>query len=276
MNLSVGGMINSAKKVQSDFESEVKAVVGHTIDAVAPDGAKDMAKIVGVGLGIMDKEEATITVDPESNTATADLDYSKVPKEHRSRVKRDADNLATELHLKKTALKEAEANGASKAELQDLQVEVDALQYKLTEVKYHVETAELSGWEIAAYILSPAGGVVVDRMIESHADMEDIDKSFGTMSADKAPGPSGSGRSSAGSAAGTSSTGGEYSAEEMVRIMREDPDKFKEMMSGEDKDAKMMMMQDYMQSQNRFWSMMTSLQNAEHQTTKAILSNLRV
>ena len=267
----IGSMYNAAQKEQAKFESNVKETLGKAADAVVPDGAKGTMKAIGVNTGIVDKEKATITVDPETNTATADIDYSNVPEEDRARVQLLVDEVATQLHHKQLALDEAKANGAPRKEIQALQAEVDSLQAKLTDVKYHIETVVLSPIEIAAYFTN--FGVFVDSMIESKADVEDIDESLGakTFKSDRAPGPSG--RSSSG---GPSGVGGEYSAEEMVRIMREDPDKFKELMSGEDKDAKMMMMQDYMQSQNRFWSMMTSLQNAEHQTTKAILSNMRV
>lgn len=262
---------NAAQSKMAKIQADAKQMAEQVADEVVPDGAKGTMKAVGVNTGLIDKEKATITVDPESNTATADIDYSKVPEEHRSRVMLQVDGVATQLHHKQLALDEARANDAPRKEIMALQAEVDSLQAKLTDVKYHIETVVLSGIEIAAYLTN--FGLVVDEMIESKADIEDIDESLGakTYKSDKAPGPSG--RSSSG---GPSGAGGEYSAEEMVRIMREDPDKFKELMSGEDKDAKMMMMQDYMQSQNRFWSMMTSLQNAEHQTTKAILSNLRV
>ncbi len=71
----------------------------------------------------------------------------------------------------------------------------------------------------------------------------------------------------------------EMSSKDQLKLQRENPEEFRKQMdkipAGE-KQSIYMSIQNEVQSENRFWSMMTNTQQASHDTQKSILSNFRV
>lgn len=69
------------------------------------------------------------------------------------------------------------------------------------------------------------------------------------------------------------------SPKDQLEFQRNDPEGFRDAMDKlptEEKQAAYMGIQNEVQSENRFWSMMTNTQQASHDTQKSILSNFRV
>lgn len=67
--------------------------------------------------------------------------------------------------------------------------------------------------------------------------------------------------------------------ENLLALFREDPDAFMKFMGkldGHERQTMTMRLQDEMQAQNQLFNLMSNLQQAEHQTAKSVISNIRV
>jgi hypothetical protein len=157
------------------FDAIGKAVggfVGGVAESIA-----DTATEIGVAAGFADKEPCTISVDSKTGQATADIDYSDIPKEHRASVRANADALATAVTTLKEQLAEAKADGASPRELAALTGELEKAENMLTDFKFECEINGMNPLEIIAYAaLGPIGGAVVDSMVGNDADLAKLEE----------------------------------------------------------------------------------------------------
>lgn len=256
-------------------------------DAIGADGLADAVEATRVGLG-GEKDPCGIKKSSDGRV-TADIDYSELPKESVGDLKHGADKLATLLSSKKEELGKC----SDPQKKSDLERDISKLENGLADIKYHCEVGEFGLGEVLLGALLPGFGfILADMLIDTKADAGDAqtalaaaNKNTQAINLESAPSPplmkkSGAmnpssessavdGSSKAGNANGDAKTGAE-----LRHMMRTDPAAFQAYMDGNTSASAVL--QDYLQTQNQFWSMMTNSQKAEHDTKKAIIGNMRV
>ena len=204
------------------------------------------------------------------------LNLKYIPPGERERVQNAVDIGAQKVLDLNTQIQQAIAKG-DKVGANDLIVLRDEAVNNLTKLRHCVEqagtisTGDLpKGWQDSRAMTG------VNNVLR-HMGIAAPDKSKNPVSPPPSPKASSGGSEAASST--SSSNLMDMSGGELRALMKSDPKKFAEMMDSASDNERLALttnLQDYMQSMNRIETMISNMSKADHDTAKAIISNMRV
>jgi len=257
-----------------------------------------------------ERDQARIVHTPQG--AKADIDYSKLPEGKQEVARAMGDELATEVAKLDQKIIEARKSGDKGAETQ-LQIERSQINDKLTDFKFECEHVDLTGLQafgmyMATHFGGAAGAAMMDKFIDAEADFADVQAQYmiatGSSAIDPplaaneemgvashvskdanvhidklASGGKAEGAAAVENSADSEDAGADFDIEKLVDLASSDPEAFMAEMKGLSKDERMFAMQAmnlYIQEINQMNSMMSNIAKTQHDTSKAIINNMRV
>ncbi len=234
------------------------------------DNMGDIAERIGESIGIVDRDEATVSL--VNGRLNHNIDLEGFSPEQVEQIENMLTEAAGELESIEEELKQGDIDPGREAMLNARKNELNE---DLTNAKWELEHQQFNfGKMFLGNLIVPGGGIVAQGI------GFDGDKRLESAMGELTPSPEelGVGLPS-GTSSGSASGAGKPSVDELVSMLANDPDAFMEYMKSldpEDRNHVNQVVQSQLQQINQMNAMMTNFAKAMHDTNKAIINNYRV